>query len=281
MRFWIGNASGGVLVSKEFAKVSVTDHGFTVADGVFETLKVINGTPFALTRHLARLHRSADGLGLTLPSDDDIRAAVADVLAAPEAGIERMRITVTSGEGPMGSERGDSDWTLVVTSAPTNPWPPSATLAIVPWKKYEHSALTGLKTTSYAENVVALNFARRRGADEAVFANSQDMLCEGASSNIFAVVDGELITPTLDSGALGGITRALALQWCDIRERDITLDQFLTATEVFISSSTRDLQPVSTVIDLDGSEHALPCPGPHSHQAMAAFAAHASKDLDP
>lgn len=281
MRFWIGNSRGGSLVSADEAKIPVTDHGFTVADGVFETLKVMNGVPFALSRHIARLHRSAEGMGLVLPSDDLIYAAVADVKRDIESPLERMRITVTSGSGPLGSERGAHDATLVLVCGPMATWPASASVAVVPWQKFERSALTGLKTTAYADNVVALNYARGKGADEAIFANSQGMLCEAASSNVFLVLDGELITPTLASGALGGITRALTIEWCDVTERDVTMSDFYRASEVMLSSSTRDLQPVHKIITGADHEIVLPAPGPVSASAMLRFASAAASNLNP
>lgn len=281
MRFWIGNPSGCALVSADQARVPVTDHGFTVADGVFETLKVVDGVPFALTRHLARLQRSAAGMGLQLPDESIVRGAIDDVVRNVESPRERMRITVTSGSGPMGSERGHSDWTLVVVSGPAQPWPASASVAVVPWAKYEHGVLTGLKTTAYAENVVALNYARNKSCDEAIFANTEGNLCEAASSNVFVVLDGELVTPPLSSGALGGITRELALKWCNVTERDISMEQFYRASEVMVSSSTRDLQPVHEILTLTGDRISLPAPGPVSAQAMAQFAARAADDIDP
>ena len=87
-------------------------------------------------------------------------------------------------------------------------------MVTVPWPRNERGALAGLKTTSYAENVVALAEARRRGGTEAIFANLAGHLCEGTGSNVFYVVDGELRTPTLASGCLAGVTRALVLEWC-------------------------------------------------------------------
>ena len=85
---------------------------------------------------------------------------------------------------------------------------------MVPWVRNERSAVAGLKTTSYAENVVALAYAKERGAIEAVFANTRGELCEGTGSNVFVVRDGVVWTPPLDSGCLAGITRALAVEWC-------------------------------------------------------------------
>ena len=137
--------------------------------------------------------------------------------------------------------------------------------------------MAGLKTTSYAENVVALAHATERGAGEALFANLAGNLCEGTGSNIFVGLGGRLVTPPLSSGCLAGITRELVLETTDAVEADVTMDDFAHADEAFLTSSTRDVQPISTV---DG--RALPeCPGPLSMAATDAFAALLALTLDP
>jgi branched-chain amino acid aminotransferase len=102
----------------------------------------------------------------------------------------------------LGAER--SGTTLVMACSSGGAWEPSTKVSVVPWTRNEYSAVAGLKTTSYAENVVALSYAHDRGASEAIFANSQGALCEGTGSNIFLALDGQLITPTLASGCLAG-----------------------------------------------------------------------------
>ncbi len=249
--FWVD----GAIVAEQDAVVPVLDHGFTVGDGVFETLLVRDGVPFALTRHLRRLARSAEGLGIAAPDESEVRGAVAAVLGASgeDAARARLRITLTSGAGPLGSERGSGPATLVVTLAPTSLWPDSSRLATVPWVRNDRSAVAGLKTTSYAENAVALAEAHRLGASEAVLGDTQGRLCEGTGSNVFVVLGGVLYTPTLDTGCLAGITRELVLEWApsvvETREEDHPLDVLRKADEVFITSSTRGVHPVSRVDD--------------------------------
>ena len=147
----------------------------------------------------------------------------------------------------------------------------------VPWRRNEHSAVAGLKTTSYAENVVALAYAHERGGSEAIFANTAGALCEGTGSNVFLVVDGRLCTPPLSSGCLAGITRELVREVVAVDEITLPLGALAATSEAFLTSSTRDVQPISLV---DGV--ALPtCPGPHTAAAAAAFAALMARDLDP
>ncbi len=212
---WINGVTGPVAQ----ASVNVLDHGFTVGDGVFETLKTVDGVPFALTRHLHRLNHSATGLGLPALDPDAVRAAVADVLAMRTYPLGVLRITYTSGPGPLGSQRGDQGTTLAAVSMPGSPWPPTTRIATSRWPRNDRSALVGLKTTSYAENAVCLAHAKAAGASEAILANLAGALCEGTGSNVFIVVNGEVITPPLSDGCLAGITRDLVVQWCDVSER--------------------------------------------------------------
>jgi branched-chain amino acid aminotransferase len=279
MRLWVGDRDGGELRAGDDARVSVLDHGFTVADGVFETLKVTPAGPFALTRHLRRLAASAKALGLAEPDEEVVRAAVASVVAANEAeldGLGRLRITYTGGVAPLGSDRGDAVPTLVVAASATVPWPATTTVATVPWTRNERSAVAGVKSTSYAENVVALQSAHARGASEAVLANTRDELCEGTGTNVFVVVDGSVLTPPLTSGCLAGITRDLVLEWFDAREQVLPFDALTTADEVFLTSSTRNVHPVVRVDDRMWAQA-----GPVSRELQAAFDVRANDDVDP
>jgi branched-chain amino acid aminotransferase len=271
--FWVN----GALVTPADATVSVLDHGLTVGDGVFETVLVRDGVPFALSRHLARLASSAAGLGLADLDVDHVRAAALEVVgaaSAPEAARARLRITVTSGTGPVGSARGEGAPTLVVTLTAASSWPPSTRIATVPWVRNERSAVAGVKTTSYAENAVALAHAQRRGASEAVLANTRGDLCEGTGSNVFVVVEGVVLTPSLSSGCLAGITRQLVLEWgaevALMHETDMPYDVLAHADEVFLTSSTRDVHPVTGVDDRE-----LPV-GPVTAAVAEAFAARAT-----
>ena len=197
-------AIDGRLVAEAAASVSAFDHGLTVGDGAFETLQIVRGTPFALRRHLARLRRSLAGLGIELAVDDDtLGATMAEVVAANHLDTGRLRLTVTGGVSPLGSDRGASEPTVVVATAPLPPWEPTTAVVTVEWPRNERSAVAGLKTTSYAENVVALERAHRHGASEAIFANTQGRLCEGTGSNIFVGREGRLVTPPLTLGLPG------------------------------------------------------------------------------
>lgn len=261
----------GRLLAVDEARISPFDHGLLVGDGVFETLRVYAGVPFAWTRHLDRLHHSAAGLGLEVPDDDDLRRRVDGVLTSNGLTEARLRVTVTGGPSPLGSERGDTAPTVIVAASPAGAWPPTTALVTVPWPRNERGAMAGLKTISYAENVRALAFASERGGGEALFLNTVGDVCEGTGANVFAVADGELLTPPAASGCLLGVTRALVLEIATstgIRTSTDRLDPgtLLAADEVFITSSTREIQPVERI---DGT--AIAAPGPLTRRLAEAF----------
>ena len=273
MRIWCE----GALREAGEAGVSVFDHGLTTGDGVFETVKTVAGRPFALRRHLQRLADSARGLGLPEPDLDEVRHACLAVAEDTPLPLGRLRITYTGGPAPLGSDRGDGPPTLVVAQSEAPPSAADTAAVTVPWRRNEHSAVVGLKTTSYAENVVALAHARRQGATEAIFGNTAGRLCEGTGSNVFVVVDGELHTPPLSAGCLAGVTRALVLEWVGGRETDLPLEVLAEAEEVFLTSTLRDVQPLHHI---DGRR--LPgAAGPVAAEAARVFAARAAATVDP
>jgi branched-chain amino acid aminotransferase len=268
----------GTLVPDDEARISVFDHGLVTGDGVFETVKVVSGVPFALTRHLARLGRSAAGLGLSAPDLDQIRdGAMAVVESSAKPALARMRITVTGGIAPLGSERGGSPLTAIVAMADAKTPTPWVDVVTVPWPRNEHGALSGLKTTSYGENVRALAYANEHGGSEAIFPNTAGELCEGTGSNVFIVSEGRLITPPLSGGCLAGVTRALVIEWAGASEQDVPLSALADADEAFLSGTTRDVQPIRCV---DGKALSA-APGPVTRKAAEVFAMRAAETPDP
>ncbi len=266
----------GELVDAATATVHVSDHGVTVGDGVFETMRTEGGTPFAVSRHLRRLRRSLDGLGLVLGrTDDELRDALHRVAATVD-GESRVRLTVTGGPGPLGSGRDDVEPTVIVAASPLTVRPATGSAVTVPWRRNEHSAVAGLKTTSYAENVVALARAAELDADEALFANTAGHLCEGTGSNVFVVLDGAVHTPPLASGCLAGVTRELVCEVAEVVERDLPLSILDEADEVFLTSSTRDVQGQHRVDD-----RTFDAPGPVTAAVAGAFAELVARTVDP
>ncbi|GAA4727838.1 aminodeoxychorismate lyase [Isoptericola chiayiensis] len=256
----------GRLVGAEEAALSAVDHGITVGDGVFETCTVLDGQVFALTRHLARLRRSALGLGLEAPDERKVRdgvTAVLDTAVAASGPFDgRLRLTVTAGVGPLGSMRVPGAQSVVV-AAQDSVMAPESRSARSPWPRNERSPIAGLKTTSYAENVVALADAKAKGADESILPNTVGELCEGTGSNVFVERGGELVTPRLDSGCLAGITRALVLEWgaeagLPVREAhegelgfDVLDEVSAGRAALALTSSGRNVQPVTWLDGVD------------------------------
>ena len=267
----------GELLDADRARVSPFDHGLLTGDGVFETLRVYRKSPFAARRHLERLASSCRAMRLPCPQADVLRRAMADVVAANGLESARLRITVTGGTAPLGSDRAGVVPTVIVAAGPLTDWPPATAVVTVPWPRNERAALAGVKTISYGENVVALAYARERGAGEAIFANLSGNLCEGTGTNVFLAVGGRLVTPPLSSGCLAGVTRDLVLALLDVVEDDVPLSALASAGEAFLSSSTREVQPISSV---DGVALAA-VPGPWSALARSRFADLVGRDVDP
>jgi branched-chain amino acid aminotransferase len=268
----------GALVPDDEARISVFDHGLVVGDGVFESVKVVNGAPFALSRHLARLGRSAAGLGLTPPDLEEIRAAALAVAQSPgRPDLAKMRITVTAGTAPLSSERAGSPLTVIVALAELRHAAPWCDVVTIPWQRNERGGLSGVKTTSYAENVWALAYAGSHGGSEAIFGNTAGNLCEGTGTNVFVVTEGQLMTPPLSAGCLAGVTRALVLDWVGATEQDMPLSALAGADEAFLTGTSRDVQPIRCVDGRILSD----APGPVTRKAAEVFAMRAAESPDP
>ena len=278
MSVWLSVDGHAGLIDRNDARISVLDHGLTVGDGVFETLKVIEGTPLALTRHLRRLTQSCAVLGLTPPDADVLSGAVAEVIdsEADASRLGRLRITCTAGAGPLASDRGEGPGTVIVALSAMQPWPSTTSAVVVPWVRNERSVITGAKCTSYAENVAALAWAHERGYSEGLFANTVGELCEGTGTNVFVVRGESVLTPPLASGCLAGITRELLLDWGLAQEATLTIDELDSADEVFVTSSTRDVHPVVTLGERTWAE-----PGPITRHAAAQYVRRIAQDVDP
>ncbi len=272
LRVW---ANGRLYDDPEQATVAVTDHGLVVGDGVFEALKVTAAGPFALRRHLERMDRSAAAMGLPPADHTLIRSAVDQLLDGADVELAKIRITYTGGRGPLGSGAAYGPQTLVVALDGAEAPAPTTMVVTAPWSRNEHGALTGVKSTSYAENVRVLAYATERGASEGLLLNTAGHLCEGTGSNVFVVLDGRVVTPPLAAGALAGITRDLVLEWVDVEERDLTLAEAQGADEVFLTSSLRDVQAVHRWDDTEFGEH------PVTDTVAQVFAERAGADQEP
>ncbi len=252
----------GRLVPRPAAKLSPFDHGFLYGYGLFETMRAYNGHIFRLDRHLARLWCSARSLGLAdaiggvMEGRQPLETACRETLEANKLKDARLRLTVSAGEGDMMPDPSTSRHpTVLITVRTLTPLPP---------QKYEsgftairsslcrnsRSPLSRLKSTCYVENILARMGARAAGCDEAIMLNEQGYLAEGSTTNIFLVNNGDLITPSLESGVLPGITREAVLEIAraaNIKtlERQVALEELLEAGEAFVTNSILELMPLT------------------------------------
>jgi branched-chain amino acid aminotransferase len=265
----------GRLVAADAATVGALDHGVTVGDGLFETIRVLEGRPVFWPRHLARLRRGLAVLGLELGRTDDDLLSAARAVLAHQPGDARLRLTVTSGPGALGPARGGGPATVVVAAAPLPPVPPSLRLVTATWVRNERSPLAGVKSTSYGEGVLQLAEARRRGADELLLCDTRGRVSEAVTANVVVGVGGVLLTPSLTAGCLPGTIREVLLEVGVVAEADLPASVLTTADEVALTSSTRGIVAVEQLDD----RRLGPLPGPLTRQAAAALAEAVADDL--
>ncbi|TML97120.1 MAG: 4-amino-4-deoxychorismate lyase [Actinobacteria bacterium] len=226
---------GAVLPVAE-ARIPVTDAGLLRGDGVFEVVRLYGGRPYALDEHLARMTRSADNL--RLPFDASAVEADARALldaAAPGDGLLRLVVT-----------RGGHRLALL---EPLPDYPPAISLGFVEY--VPPRVLDGIKSLSYGANMLATRLAQERGFDEALLVTPHGRVLEGPTSSIFVAFDGRLVTPPLDEHVLDSITRRRVLEVTDAVERPVTVDELRSASGAFLASTTREVQPVHHIEDIE------------------------------
>lgn len=227
--------------------ISLEDHGFTVGDGIFESMRVTSFGVFGLARHMARLKYAAELIGIELPPESNLTSAIADVvLKLRKSGINdaRLRLTITSGIGPAGVMRGANiNW--IITAAALNISQSPAKIHTSRVIRNEYSLISGIKTLSYLENVIALNEAAKAGFDEALIMNTKNEVVECATCNLLFDFNGSLVTPPLTSGALRGITREICLEKFGVSEKVVTKSDLENCDGAALLSSVRGIQHIS------------------------------------
>ena len=237
----------GELVDEALPAVFANDHGFLLGDGVFDTLAFHDGAPVFLDRHLRRLRKGIDRLQITnAPTDEELSAALFQLIEANGIDAARARITITPGPGSSPRDRGAQTLTVISTS-PRHQAPSSISLCTVQWTRNERSPLAGIKSTSWGENASILRFATTNGFDNAILCDTTGRLSECTTSNLYLVIDEQIVTPSLDSGCLPGIIREVLIDEQFVSEQDLVPSDLALATEVFITSSTTGIVPVHCV----------------------------------
>lgn len=273
----------GVVVPPERATISVLDRGLLYGDGCFEVLRTWGGAAVELPAHLDRLFATVAALGLRTLDRAPLTAAVERTLGAADGmGEKRVRIVITRGEGGLGAvtETLGPGRAIVIVEA-LGPQPAEVSAAVVDWPLAPRRG-PAHKTLAYLDHVIARDLARAAGADEAIRLDAEGRAVEGATSNLYAVIDGVVVTAPVQSGVLPGIVRGRVLAACareriGVREEALELAALRGAAEVFLSSSLRGVVPVTR---LDGAGRAAgpiaariaECVGAEMH-ALAALAA--------
>ncbi len=230
----------GRLAETEGA-LDAADRGFTLGDGLFETLATVDGQPLRLPAHLSRFRAGAEVLGIPVPySDAAIAAAVGAVLQATNVTEGAVRITMSRGVGARGvlpPERPTP--TVVVTAAamPVGATDPVRLIVAETTRRNDRSPLAGVKSLNYLDAVLARREAAAKGADDAVLLNTQDRVAETTIANVFAVIGGDVVTPPLTDGVLAGTMRARVIAAAQAHERSLSPSDLESASEIILTSA--------------------------------------------
>ncbi len=251
----------GTLTSAAEATIPATDEGLLRGDGAFEVIRVYDGKPFAFEDHLRRLERSARNL--RLPVDlEAVRAEAHRLLAQAGSGPDHdlLRIVITRGGRRL------------LLTEPMHETPDQIRLCSVTYSPTR--VLDGVKSLSYAANMLASRLAREQGFDEALLVTPHGRVLEAPTSSIFWIENEQVFTPPLDEHILASITRGLVVTLTGAAERPCTLDDLFQADEAFLASTTREVQPVAAI-----DSHSFTCPGSVSERIAAEVGARIQSEL--
>ena len=250
----------GHFLPKDEARISVFDHGFLYGDGIYETLRAYDGRVFLLHKHLARLRQSAEAVSLTLPLPlDKIGDALKEALTVNKLQNAYLRLHISRGPGEIGLDPAlCSAPTMVIVTKPFHDYPRElyengVKVSVVQTRRNHPLALPpSIKSTNFLNNILAKIESLRSGAYEGILLNWKGYVAEGTISNIFLARKGVLLTPSLETGILEGVTRDLVLhlaRTAGIRTREqlVRPKALLGADECFITNSTVEVMPVTTV----------------------------------
>jgi branched-chain amino acid aminotransferase len=250
----------GVLMDAAQARIPVTDEGLLRGDGVFEVVRLYDGRPFGLEQHLERMARSAAAIRLALDLDE-LRADVRAILDEAEPADGCLRLVVTRGGRRIG---------LV---EPMKALPDTVALATITYSPTR--VLDGVKSLSYAANMLASRLAKEAGADEALLVSPHGRVLEAPTTSFVYALGGALYTPPLSDRILDSITRRVLFTVTAVQERVTTLDDLTAIEEAFLASSLREVHPVRSI---DGTPVAA-APGPLTQDAGVRVREHIDAEL--
>jgi branched-chain amino acid aminotransferase len=270
----------GNLIPASQAQLSPFNFGFLYGYGIFETMRSYGGSIFRLDHHLARLHEAAKILGITNRlTAFNLEKACHDVLKANKLTDARLRLTATAGEGDIipNPDTCSGITVFIVTRKlvppPAEKYQRGYSAILSSYRRNSQSPLSRLKSTSYLENVLARQEARDAGVDEVVLPNEQGFLAEGGTSNIFLLNRQTLITPSIETGALPGITREVVLELAKLMEvtmvvKQVELEELRAAAEAFLTNSIIEIMPLTR---LDNKPIGSGKPGPVTQTLMSSY----------
>jgi len=241
----------GVLSEAGAARIDPFDRGFTLGDGIFETIAVRRNAVRHLAQHLARFRRGAEVLGIPLTrTDQDLAEIIGAAFTANALTDGVIRVTLTRGPGQRGIlPPADPKPTLVVSATPLPPDAlPARVIIAKTTRRNEHSPLAAIKHLNYLDNIIARREASAAGADDAILLNTAGLVAESSVANIFVLVDGYMLTPPVKDGALPGIMRGEAIKLARGEERSVSTDMLKRASEVFLTNALG----VRAVTHIDG-----------------------------
>lgn len=230
----------GTLTEDADARLDPADRGFTLGDGVFETIRVRHGQPDRFEAHMARLRDGAKTLGITMPTTDvRIGTRIEAIVEANTLENAAVRLTLSRGVGPRGLIPPDPAFpTMIISAGPLPPpGPPVKAIIAATTRRNEHSPLSRIKSISYLDSVLARREAEPYGADDALLLNTRGQLAESTISNLFLMIEGTLLTPPVADGALPGVMRADLIAKFRAEERSLEVDDLSHAEEAFLSNA--------------------------------------------
>lgn len=255
LKVWMNNR----FVDMDDARVSIFDRGFLYGDGVFETMRSYAGIIFRLNEHLDRLFAALKIMGIRSPySAGELERAICRILKMNGLESAYIRLSITRGEGRFGIGHKDRFVPNAVIAAkafedyPAWMYKRGISARIVDIRQNEYSPVTGIKSLNFLTRILARRCANEAGFDDAILTNTKGRVAEGATSNIFLVKKNSIVTPSLDSGILRGVTRGVIISIAgalklDVEERHVSCEELLSSDEAFFTNSLAEVLPVKAV----------------------------------
>jgi branched-chain amino acid aminotransferase len=242
----------GVLIDAGVARIDPGDRGFTLGDGVFETIRAVDGAPVHVARHFSRLRRGAAVLGMEMPLGDDMLFdALFAVLRANDLTEAALRLTLTRGPAARGVLPAGAGGATVLISAGAAPGAagPARMIVSEQTRRNEFSPLSRIKSLNYLDSILARMEAAAQGADDAILLNTQGNWAEATAANVFLWLDGQFVTPPVSDGALPGVARGRLLDAGLVMERTVTRAALDSVETGFLANSL-GVRPISGVGDV-------------------------------